>query len=87
MIYNRNRFQRPAPCGVGDRVQLVGMAPNDPCPIPNGATGTATALNDFGDGTWKVSVTWDAPNDKRSLSLIYPADSFTVLQPSTTSAA
>ena len=58
----------------GDRIQLLSMGGDDPCPIPSGATGTVTRTHDFGDGSTQVSVEWDAPNETRSLSLVCPPD-------------
>jgi len=68
------------PCKINDRIQLIEMGGNDPCPIPSGSTGTVTSLNHFQDA-WQISVKWDCP---RSLALVYPPDLFCVL-PSETS--
>lgn len=65
-----------APCVVGDRIQVVRMATDDPCPIESGTSGTVRGLLAWPDGRIQVSVDWDA---RRSLALIWPEDEFTVV--------
>lgn len=73
------RIKTP-PCVVGDRIRLLHM-PNDPCPIPAGTTGTVTAIVDLSFVHKKpdaqIQVKWDI---NRSISLIWPLDSFEVIQ-------
>lgn len=64
------------PCAVGDRIHLVRMAADDPCPVPPGTAGTVRAVDPWADGTVQVSVDWDA---SRSLALIWPRDVFEVI--------
>ena len=62
----------------GDRIRLVAM-PEDPDPILPGATGTVTAVRQYGFGrdAWQqVDVDWD---DGRTLMLVVPPDEFEVL--------
>jgi hypothetical protein len=62
----------------GDRIRLVAM-PDDPDPIPPGATGTVTSVHPHGSGPnrwFQVLVDWD--ND-RKLMLSIPPDQFEVL--------
>lgn len=68
-----------APCKVGDRIRLINM-PDDPHPIPAGTEGTVLSADPSAfrrSGEWQISVKWDAP---RSLSLIWPVDSFEVIE-------
>ena len=62
----------------GDRIRLNHMDDQDA--LPPGATGTVTSAFPFGDGTEQVSVQWDAPNERRGLSLVCPPDSYTVIE-------
>lgn len=66
---------RGAPCKAGDPIRLVSMGADEPDPIPSGTTGIVQSVCPM-QGTWSVSVDWDAP---RSLSLVCPADTFVVL--------
>lgn len=66
------------PCKVGDRIKLIHM-PEDPCPIPAGTTGTVKGITDlFGHQTpeFQIWIDWDI---KRNLSLIWPIDTFEVI--------
>jgi hypothetical protein len=70
-----------APCQAGDRIRLVQMS-EDPDPIPPGTTGTVEDVQRWSGGygrpeTWQITVRWDI---ERSLSLIWPADRFTVIE-------
>jgi hypothetical protein len=70
-----------APCKVGDRIRLLSME-NDPCPIPYGTEGTVTSINEYPTGNrhrteWHIGMAWD---NGRTLSLVNPPDSFTVLK-------
>ena len=65
---------------VGDRIELLAM-PDDPCPIPAGATGTIKQAfpqpaQRHGPGPWtQYRVEWDAPHERRTLMLCVPPDS------------
>ena len=62
----------------GDRIRLVAM-PDDPDPVPPGATGTITHVEQHGTGrdAWlQVEVDWD---NGRKLTLTVPPDQFEVL--------
>jgi hypothetical protein len=62
----------------GDRIRLVAM-PDDPDPVPPGATGTITYVEQHGTGrdAWlQVEVDWD---NGRKLMLTVPPDRFEVL--------
>lgn len=54
----------------GDRIKLVQMGP-DPCPVPEGTTGTVMACDEFPDKSWQIAVNWD---NGRTLSVIVPPD-------------
>lgn len=54
------------PTTPGTRIRLIAM-PEDPDPIPVGATGTVRAHRAPGSDLEQVSVDWDLP---RSLNLI-----------------
>jgi hypothetical protein len=58
----------------GDRIRLLAM-PNDPDPLPEGATGTVVRAyyHEFFESA-QVFVRWDPPNDRRNLALIMPPD-------------
>lgn len=64
------------PCQCGDRIELIAM-PNDPDPIPAGATGTVVTIIDRYDGTRQIVVDWDNCVG-RSLNLELPEDHFRV---------
>lgn len=58
----------------GDRIRLLAM-PDDPDPIPAGATGTVLAVT---TGRFaQIDVRWD--NSSRSLSLVPGVDRFEVI--------
>ena len=58
----------------GDRIRLIAM-PDDPDPIPAGATGTVLAVT---TGRFaQIDVAWD--NSSRSLSLVPGVDRFEVI--------
>lgn len=64
---------------VGDRVRMVGMMPNDPCPMDVGAEGTVTLIGDVLPSAWggsrQIFVDWD---NGRSLILL-DTDPFIVI--------
>ena len=62
----------------GDRIRLLHM-PQDPDPIPRGATGTVLITPVEIQGTMHVSVQWD-PNVGRGLSLCIPPDVVEVIE-------
>lgn len=58
----------------GDRIRLLAM-PDDPDPIPPGATGTVVSVRQ--QGTWaQVDVKWD---NGRTLMLVVPPDRLEVV--------
>lgn len=63
---------------TGTRIRLLHM-PDDPAPIPDGATGTVYSVTRWPGFQDNIGVDWDAPHDKRSLSLCVPPDTFEVL--------
>lgn len=73
-----------APCKVGDRIRLIEMG-FDPCPIPPGIEGTVISVTPWTRRTMtgalqersQIAVRWDID---RSLSLIWPVDSFEVIE-------
>lgn len=65
------RLSDPCPLEVGTRVRVTGVMPNDPSPMPVGATGTVTGGN--GEQIW---VAWD--NSARTLILL-PDDPYEVI--------
>lgn len=65
----------PAPCQIGDRIELIAMGGDDPCQIPSGTRGTVVSIGYF-DKRHQITVDWDI---SRSLSLVYPPDSFRIL--------
>jgi hypothetical protein len=75
MIENSYQQNAVPPCEVGDRIELRRMGKNDPCPIPEGTTGTVTRVTKFpARGTakqWQIGVDWDID---RSLMLVWPED-------------
>jgi hypothetical protein len=64
---------------AGDRIELMAM-PEDPDPLPIGATGTVMSA-EYHDAfkSTQVHVRWDAPHERRSLTLIIPPDRVRVL--------
>lgn len=62
----------------GQRIKLISM-PNDPNPIPCGATGMITDVNKFGEGA-NLSVRWDPPYQTRSLNILVPEDKFVIIK-------
>jgi hypothetical protein len=66
------------PLSVGDRIELLDM-PNDPSPIPVGATGIVTSIGPHLQDRWQVHVRWLPPHADRSLSLVIPPDRVRVL--------
>jgi hypothetical protein len=69
---------------VGDRVQMTGIMPNDPCPIEVGTTGTVIGIGDVAylgndlliAAPTQIFVDWD---NGRSLILL-SSDPFTVIR-------
>jgi hypothetical protein len=57
----------------GDRIRLVEML-NDPDPLPVGATGTIQDIVRLDADAEQWWIKWDAPNERRSLSLVVPPD-------------
>lgn len=55
----------------GDRVRMTGVMPNDPDPMPVGATGTVLQVTPEVRQIW---VDWDADSDGRKRSLILLTD-------------
>ena len=69
----------------GDRIRLLAM-PDDPCPLPVGATGTIKHIwpqpprGGMPDTAWaQYWIDWDAPHERRSLMLCSPPDQFEVI--------
>lgn len=62
----------------GDRVEMTGIMPNDPDPIPVGMRGTVIEVVRSVDQIW---VDWDVDSEgrKRSLNLL-PTDPFRVVK-------
>jgi hypothetical protein len=69
--------QTNPPAQVGDRIRLDCMAPGDPCPIPDGSTGTVQYATHIGGGHWQLRIKWDGMT--RTLMLLYPEDRFTII--------
>lgn len=73
------------PCQVGDRIRLIEMQ-GDTNPIPPGSTGIVVSVADLSAfhqaPDYAISVDWD--DIDRSLSLIWPVDSFEVIDPQPT---
>lgn len=63
----------------GDRVQITGLMPDDPDPIPIGSTGTVVRVNSAG----QADVDWDVANPKtgvkRQLMLLLDVDPYQVI--------
>lgn len=57
----------------GDRVQITGVMPEDPDPLPIGTTGTVVRLLDSG---WQADVDWD---NGRGLLLLLDVDPYRVV--------
>ena len=78
LILSVERFPMAKP---GDRIRLLAM-PDDPCPIPEGATGTIEYAHqqiECGRPWTQYGVKWDAPNEKRTLHVCSPPDQFEVI--------
>lgn len=63
----------------GDRIRVVSM-PDDPDPLPAGATGTVRYANTVRDprGDFvQYDVAWDAPHERRGIMPIVPPDILT----------
>jgi hypothetical protein len=52
---------------VGDRVEITGIMPNDPDPLPVGLRGTVEEIPPMMGQIW---VDWDADSEGRKRSLI-----------------
>jgi hypothetical protein len=63
----------------GDHICVVSM-PNDPCPLPAGATGVVTEIveDTYNAGLGQLWVKWDSPHDDRTLNVV-DADQFVIL--------
>jgi hypothetical protein len=64
---------------AGQRIRLT-LMPEDPDPIPVGATGVVSRVGPGLYGRQQVWVDWDPPNDRRSLMLIDGVDRWEVLR-------
>lgn len=62
---------------IGSRIRMV-ASHDDPDPIPAGATGTITRITPFFLG-YILTVTWDAPNNHRTLNVVLPEDTIEVI--------
>ena len=61
---------------IGDRIRLLSM-PDDPDPIPAGATGTVRSVT---TGAFaQIEVDWD--NSQRTLALVPGVDRFEIIGP------
>ncbi|MEU2042699.1 DUF4314 domain-containing protein [Nocardia niwae] len=58
---------------VGDRVRITGIMPNEPCPLPVGATGTV--IRTTYQRISQIDVRWD---EGRQLMLL-PSDPFEII--------
>ena len=65
-----------APCKVGDRIRLIKMGDDDPCPIEPGTTGTVIAVAHWPRDKYQIGVQWDV---RRSLGLVWPVDQIEVI--------
>lgn len=61
---------------VGDRIRMVDIMPDDPNPMPVGAEGTVTSVNELSDGSAQISVEWDS---RRTL-MVLSTDPFVVVR-------
>lgn len=66
---------------IGDRIRLISMGDDDPCPIEPGTCGTVHHLFDA-TGKWpepwqQIGVVWD---NGRRLSLVVPPDKYEVIE-------
>ena len=52
---------------VGDRVEMIGVMPDDPDPIPVGTRGT---VEEIPPGTGQIWVDWDPDAEGRKRSLV-----------------
>ena len=59
----------------GDKIRLIHM-PNDPAPLPRGATGTVKMI--LRDQSQAI-VEWDPPNEERTLMLLPDVDEWEVV--------
>lgn len=59
----------------GDRVQITGTMPNEPDPLPIGATGTVVRVS---HSSQQADVDWD---NGRTLLLLLDVDPYRVIQP------
>lgn len=62
----------------GDRIMLRAM-PDEPDPLPLGATGTVQRVRSISGEYDQVDVAWDAPHEHRTLSLVIPPDRVQVI--------
>jgi hypothetical protein len=60
------------------RIRLLAM-PDDPAPLPMGATGTITNVANEGTDAEQVWVDWDPPHERRTLMLIPGIDRWEVI--------
>lgn len=80
-MVRKSQKKRSSPVEVGERIRLIEMGADEPCPIPPGSKGTVIAVcPGFWnlDGSWQISVKWD-PEVQRSLALVWPQDKFEVI--------
>ena len=62
---------------INAKIQLIEM-PDDPDPIPSGATGTIVNIVELSYCS-QIWVDWDPPHDHRSLMLIEGMDKYKVI--------
>jgi hypothetical protein len=60
----------------GDRIRLVRMGADDPCPIEPGSEGTVASRTELWDGFAQVDVKWDSG---RTLMLAEPEDLYVIV--------
>lgn len=67
------------PVSVGDHICVVSM-PEDPDPLPAGATGVVTEIveDTYHAKLGQLWVTWDAPHERRTLNIV-ESDQFVIL--------
>jgi hypothetical protein len=62
----------------GDHLRLIDM-PNDPAPLPSGATGTVIRVANLGTDAEQIWMDWDPPYEGRSLMLLPGVDQYEVI--------
>lgn len=61
---------------LGNRVRITGRMPDEPDPLPVGATGIVSRVANAAGQVW---VRWEPPNETRSLMLLVGVDPFEVV--------